>query len=102
MTSWLSCDRADTDPVRFWAGFAEAPRGIEPGFGADAVDLLAMDKQMSADVTASVANDAAKLPKGSAVIVDDFQFAATGGSAHDRSGRALAGRESPAGTGQPL
>ena len=76
MTSWLSCDRADADPVRFWAGFAEAPRAIEPGFGADAADLLAMDRKMSADVTASVANDAARLPAGSAVIVDDFHFAA--------------------------
>jgi LuxR family transcriptional regulator, maltose regulon positive regulatory protein len=76
MTSWLSCDRADADPVRFWAGFIEAPRAIEPGFGADAADLLAMDRRMSADVTASVANDAANLPAGSAVIVDDFHFAA--------------------------
>jgi LuxR family transcriptional regulator, maltose regulon positive regulatory protein len=76
MTCWLSCDRADADPVRFWAGFVEAPRAIGPGFGADAADLLAMDGRMSADVTASVANDAAKLPAGSAVIVDDFHFAA--------------------------
>jgi LuxR family transcriptional regulator, maltose regulon positive regulatory protein len=76
MTSWLSCDRADVDPVRFWAGFVEAPRAIDPGFGADASDLLAMDRRMSADVAASVANDAAKLPPGSAVIVDDFHFAA--------------------------
>ena len=76
MTSWLSCDRADADAVRFWAGFIEAPRAIEPGFGADAAGLLAMDRRMSADVTASLANDAAKLPAGSAVIVDDFQFAA--------------------------
>ncbi len=76
MTSWLSCDRADADPVRFWAGLIEAPRAIEPGFGADAAGLLAMDRTMSADVTASLANDAAKLPAGSAVIVDDFQFAA--------------------------
>ena len=28
-TAWLSCDRADADPVRFWAGFIEAPRAIE-------------------------------------------------------------------------
>ena len=77
MTSWLSCDRADADPARFWAGFIEAPRAIDPGFGADAADLLAMDKRMLADVTASIANDAAKLPPGSAVIVDDFHFAAT-------------------------
>jgi LuxR family transcriptional regulator, maltose regulon positive regulatory protein len=75
-TSWLSCDRADADPVRFWAGFVEAPRVIEPRFGADAADLLAMDRRMSADVTASVANDAAELPAGSAVIVDDYHLAA--------------------------
>jgi LuxR family transcriptional regulator, maltose regulon positive regulatory protein len=75
-TSWLSCDRADADPVRFWTGFIEAPRAIEPGFGTDAADLLAMDRRMSADVTASLANDAAKLPAGSAIIVDDFHLAA--------------------------
>jgi LuxR family maltose regulon positive regulatory protein len=76
VTSWLSCDRADADPLRFWAGFIEAPRIIEPGFGADAADLLAMDRTMSPDVAASIANDAASLPAGSAIIVDDFQYAA--------------------------
>src|SRR5215469_11583095 len=76
VTSWLSCDEADANPVRFWAGFIEAPRAIDPAFGADAADLLAMDGAMSADVTASIANDAAKLPPGSAVIVDDFHTAA--------------------------
>ncbi|HTR96133.1 MAG TPA: LuxR C-terminal-related transcriptional regulator [Trebonia sp.] len=81
-TAWLSCDRADADPVRFWAGFAEAARDIEPGFGADAADLLAMDGRMSADVTASLANDAARLPAGSAIVVDDFQYA-TAAAARD-------------------
>jgi LuxR family transcriptional regulator, maltose regulon positive regulatory protein len=76
MTSWLSCDPADANPVRFWAGFIEAARVVAPGFGADAAELLAMDGAMSADVIASIANDAAKLPAGSAVIVDDFQAAA--------------------------
>ena len=76
VTAWLSCDEADVNPVRFWAGFIEAPRNVEPGFGADAADLLAMDGVMSADVTASIANDAAKLPAGSAIVVDDFQYAA--------------------------
>ena len=76
VTSWLSCDEADANPVRFWAGFIEAPRAVVPGFGADAADLLAMDAVMSADVTASIANDAAKLPAGSAVVVDDYHYAA--------------------------
>jgi LuxR family maltose regulon positive regulatory protein len=76
LTSWLSCDKADADPVRFWAGFIKAPRAIEPGFGADAAELLSVDRMMSADITASVANDAARLPPGSAVVVDDFHYAA--------------------------
>ena len=75
-TSWLSCDRADANPVRFWTGFIEAPRAMAPWFGADAADLLAMDNAMSPDVTASIANDAMQLPPGSAIIVDDFQAAA--------------------------
>ena len=49
---------------------------MAPGFGADAADLLALDGAMSADVTASIANDAAKLPAGSAIVVDDFHAAA--------------------------
>ena len=76
LTCWLSCDKADADPVRFWTGFIEATRALVPGFGADAADLLAMDKAMSADVTASIANDAAKLPAGLTIIVDDFHVAA--------------------------
>ena len=76
LTFWLSCDAADADPVRFWAGFIEAARVREPWFGADAADLLAMDGVVSADVTASIANDAAMLPAGSAIVVDDFQYAA--------------------------
>ena len=76
MTSWLSCDGADANPVRFWTGFIEAPQAMEPRFGADAADLLAMDGAVSADVTASIANDAAKLPAGSAIVVDDFHYAA--------------------------
>ena len=78
-TSWLSCDKADANPVRFWTGFIEAAaQAVAPGFGADAADLLRMDGVISADVTASIANDAAKLPRGSTIIVDDFHTAAAG------------------------
>jgi LuxR family transcriptional regulator, maltose regulon positive regulatory protein len=63
--------------VRFWAGFIEAIRVVTPGFGADAADLLAINGHMSADVIASIANDATKLPTGSVIIVDDFHAAET-------------------------
>ena len=72
----MSCDRADTDPIRFWAGFIEAPRTMAPGFGTESADLLAIEGVPSADVIASIANDAAQLPAGSAIIIDDFDAAA--------------------------
>jgi LuxR family transcriptional regulator, maltose regulon positive regulatory protein len=75
VTSWLSCDEADADPARFWAGFIEAFRVAVPGFGAEASELLAMDGAMSPDATASLADDAAKLPAGSVIVVDDFHAA---------------------------
>ena len=31
MTSWLSCDRADADPVRFWAGLHRGAAGDRAG-----------------------------------------------------------------------
>jgi len=74
-TSWLSCDEADSDPARFWAGFIEAIRVAVPGFGAEAGELLAMDGAVSADAIAAIADDAAKLPAGSAIVVDDFHAA---------------------------
>jgi LuxR family maltose regulon positive regulatory protein len=75
VVAWLSCDKADANPVRFWAGFIEAIRVIAPGFGADAAGLLTASGLMSADVIASIADDATKLPAGSVVIVDDFHTA---------------------------
>jgi LuxR family transcriptional regulator, maltose regulon positive regulatory protein len=81
ITSWLSCDEADADPARFWAGFIEALRVAVPGFGAEAGELLAMDGAMSADATASIADEAAKLPAGSAIVVDDFHAATAASSA---------------------
>jgi LuxR family maltose regulon positive regulatory protein len=75
LTSWLSCDSSDDDQVRFWVGFVEASRALDSAFGADAIDLLMMDDRMSPDVVASIANDAAKLPAGTVIVVDDFHFA---------------------------
>jgi LuxR family maltose regulon positive regulatory protein len=81
LTSWLSCDEADADPARFWAGFIEALRIAVPGFGAEAGELLAMDGAMSADAIASMADEAAKLPAGSAIVVDDFHAATAAAAA---------------------
>jgi LuxR family transcriptional regulator, maltose regulon positive regulatory protein len=72
-TAWLSCDPADADPARFWTGFIEAFQLVAPGFGADG--LLQGPAVRSADIAASIARDARKLPAGSAIVVDDFHYA---------------------------
>lgn len=74
-TAWLSCDAADAQPVRFWYGFIQAVRAIAPDFGTDAVELLAMGEDPSADLTASLANDVERLPAEAAIIVRDFHCA---------------------------
>jgi len=55
-------------------------------------DLLAVDGVMSAHVTASIANEAAKLPAWSAMVVDDFHNAvpAVSGNMIDLDDRWLA------------
>jgi len=75
LTAWLSCDGADSDPVRFWTGFIEALRLIEPETGRDAAALLIEDGRCSPDVVASIANDVELLPVESAIVVDDFHCA---------------------------
>ena len=73
-TAWLSCDPADADPVRFWTAFIEAFQPMAPGFGADGASLLRGGAARLADVAASIARDARKLPAGSAMVVDDFHY----------------------------
>ncbi|WP_127549974.1 LuxR C-terminal-related transcriptional regulator [Actinoplanes sp. OR16] len=75
LTSWLYCDEADTDPVRFWTGFVQSIQAVVPAFGATATDLLGAGRGVFADIVASIANDARWLPAGFAVIVDDFHEA---------------------------
>ncbi len=36
MTCWLSCDKTDADPLRFWSGFIQALRGV----AGDMADLV--------------------------------------------------------------
>lgn len=75
-TAWLTCDGADADPVRFWTAFIGAAQVIAPRFGTDAAGLLAVGRAVSPDIIASIANDAGRLPTGSAIVVDDFHYAA--------------------------
>jgi LuxR family transcriptional regulator, maltose regulon positive regulatory protein len=76
-SAWLSCDAADTDAVRFVAAMVEAARyGFgQPGIGEDALQLMSLDGEVSADAVAALAEDL-DAPDGMRVLViDDFHLA---------------------------
>src|SRR5689334_2860500 len=76
-SAWLSCDAADTDPVRFVAAIIEATRhGFgQPWIGEDARELVRLDGEVSADAVATLADDLDS-PDGTRVLViDDFHLA---------------------------
>ena len=76
-SAWLSCDAADTDPVRLVAAIIEAARfGFgQPGVGEDARQLMSLDGEVSADAVAALADDL-DAPDGIRVLViDDFHLA---------------------------
>jgi LuxR family maltose regulon positive regulatory protein len=80
-SAWLSCDTADTDPVRFTAGLIEALRLVanNTGLGEDARELLILDGEVSADVIASLADDVERLGVPVVLIIDDFHLTGPGG-----------------------
>ncbi|HET7243840.1 MAG TPA: AAA family ATPase [Streptosporangiaceae bacterium] len=81
--AWLSCDVADTDPVRFVTAIIEAARyGFgQPRIGEDARELMSLDGEVSADAVAALADDLDS-PGGTRVLViDDFHL--TGAASAD-------------------
>lgn len=72
--AWLNADAADRDPVRFWQGAITAVARCAPGFGAEAFDLLTLDRQVDQDALESLLIDADALDEPVTVVVDDFHL----------------------------
>jgi LuxR family transcriptional regulator, maltose regulon positive regulatory protein len=81
-TAWLSCDAADSDPVRFGAAIIEALRRSQgqPGLGEDARQLLSLDGEVSADVMAALADDLERSDGTPVLVIDDFHLTSPGGA----------------------
>lgn len=72
--AWLSADRSDQEPMRFWRAFIVAVQQVEPSFGVEAADLMTLDGHVSADVLESVSNDDAELTDRVRLVIDDFHL----------------------------
>jgi LuxR family transcriptional regulator, maltose regulon positive regulatory protein len=75
--AWLSCDAADADPSRFVAAVIEATRhGFgQPQIGADSLQLMSLDGEVSADAVAALADDLEEPDGLRVLVVDDFHLA---------------------------
>jgi LuxR family transcriptional regulator, maltose regulon positive regulatory protein len=76
--AWLSCDAADSDPVRFMVALIEALRhGFSaPSIGGSARELLDVDGEVSIDAVAALTDDLDGVDQldGGIVVIDDFQL----------------------------
>ena len=80
--AWLSCDPADADRVRFVAAVIEALRRAFPRaqLGEDALALLALDGEVSADVIAALADDLEARHGPQVLVIDDFHLTGLAGA----------------------
>ena len=73
--AWLSADRNDADPTRFWRAFIAAVQTVEPTFGVDAADAMTLDGAITPDALESLlVDDQIELSRRTRLVIDDFQF----------------------------
>jgi LuxR family transcriptional regulator, maltose regulon positive regulatory protein len=79
---WVTCDPADADPARFFAALVEGSRRAThmPDIGEDALQLLSVDGEVSADVVAALADDLERAGTLRSVVIDDFHLTGLAGS----------------------
>jgi LuxR family maltose regulon positive regulatory protein len=76
--AWLSLDRWDNDPVRFWTYLAEALRTVEPDVGAEVLGLLrAPGTRLLEDVVPTLVNELEQLRDRLVLVLDDYHLITT-------------------------
>ena len=72
---WVSLDRADDDPHRFWRYLLLAATGVESGTGEAALRRLdARGSDVERDVVPTFLNETAALRSDLVVVLDDYQL----------------------------
>jgi LuxR family maltose regulon positive regulatory protein len=81
-SAWVNCDPADADPIRFVAAIVEAIRraGDRSDLGEDALQLLSLDGEVSADVIAALVDDLDEPDGVGVLVIDDLHMAGAPGA----------------------
>jgi LuxR family transcriptional regulator, maltose regulon positive regulatory protein len=73
--AWLSADRGDNDPVRFWAHLIAAMRRVSGNIGPDAERLRAIPEGKIAEtLIPQVINDFNRMPERITAIIDNYHL----------------------------
>ena len=74
-TAWLSVDRDDNDPVRFWAHVVAAIATVSPGIGETFLQVLTAPGTKSAEgVLTPLINDLERLGDPVTLVLDDYHL----------------------------
>src|SRR5919109_2749411 len=77
-SAWLSVDRGDNDPARFWTYVVEALRTVDPRLGAPALAQLRASSTSVVDVVLpALVNEVAALQTPIVLVLDDFHAITT-------------------------
>jgi len=75
LIAWVSLDRGDNDPARFWAYFVAALQTVEPGIGAGMSETMQTAQPLSAEALLTVLiNDIAAVPDRLVLVLDDYHL----------------------------
>ncbi|MEN0061739.1 MAG: LuxR C-terminal-related transcriptional regulator [Myxococcota bacterium] len=76
--AWLSLDRADRAPWRFFTYVLAAIRKVYPTLGADLIEHLAPDRPLATDAFSThLLNEVARAPRRILFVLDDVHLVAT-------------------------
>jgi len=69
---WVSLDRDDNDPKRFWTYFTAALETVWPNLGAEVVPMLESPKLPTNAILTSLVNEITKGIETAVMILDDY------------------------------
>jgi LuxR family maltose regulon positive regulatory protein len=74
--AWMSCDRSDADPLRFWNALVASVRRCEPSFGNDTLDRIELDGQVGLSAIGVLSDELRAVTEPLVIVVDDLHDAA--------------------------
>jgi LuxR family maltose regulon positive regulatory protein len=77
--AWVSLDRGDNDPVRFWTYVIQALRGVDPLVGTSSLPLVrAHGTSVSSEVLPLLVNELSTLSRRVVLVLDDYHAISNG------------------------